>query len=157
MTILAIDPGLRRTGWACIRFVNRRIDSYFYGMIAPKPQMSLSQRLFFLFKAINELIETHKPKECVLEKTLIGMGKESSLRLSHARTIPLLAAGIHNMSLYEYAPTQVKKTVTGYGKASKEQMIAFIKKYLQLKDDLRHDQADAFALALTHAYVMKLL
>ena len=89
----------------------------------------------------------------VVESLFHGVNSQSLMKLSQARGIVLLLGEIHGMEIFEYAPMQIKKGLTGYGNAEKEQVLFMVGKLLGLPDLKSLDEADALAMALYHSHI----
>ncbi|MCG6553969.1 MAG: crossover junction endodeoxyribonuclease RuvC, partial [Candidatus Magnetominusculus sp. LBB02] len=75
---------------------------------------------------------------------------KAALSLGHARGVALLSASMAGLPVFEYTPLEVKKALTGYGRAEKAQVMAMIKAILNINAPMSPDSSDALALALTH-------
>ncbi|HWB20146.1 MAG TPA: crossover junction endodeoxyribonuclease RuvC [Phycisphaerales bacterium] len=154
--ILGIDPGLKLTGYACISPNARNpIDHTLVeaGVIRLNPRHSLSRRLHQLHTDLNEVITEHSPGLLVVEK-LFSHYKQvrTAIIMGHARGVILLAGQSHDIPLVEIAPTEVKKSTTGNGHATKRQMQLAVMAQCRLKaPPSPPDVADAIALALCAA------
>jgi crossover junction endodeoxyribonuclease RuvC len=149
MRVLGLDPGLRYTGWGLVEDIGSKRIAPAWGKIQPNPKLPLESRLAFLFEHLKDCFEIHKPDVVSLEKTLVGRGRYDSLKLAFARGVCLCVAGIFKVPVYEYPPTHIKKTITGYGAASKDQISFMVKEQLSIKDDISSDESDALAIAMS--------
>lgn len=123
------------------------------GRITLSPKSPLSIRLTNLYKKLLEIIHTYKPHEIVVERMFFAKNVRAALNLGHARGIALLVAASEGIDLYEYSALEVKKAVTGYGRAEKRQVQEMVRRILNLNSHtitLTEDSADALALALCH-------
>lgn len=150
--ILGVDPGTIATGYALLQ-IGRPHKVIDFGCIRPPKSEALPKRYHILFKSIEALIEKYKPKVLSVETQFVGKNVQSALKLGMARGVIVLAASLHQMEIFEYAPTRVKKAVVGNGRASKEQIGKMLQMLLQLKElPAPEDAADALALAVCHAH-----
>ena len=149
--ILGIDPGLRNTGWGVIDCVGARISFVACGTIRSDAAASLAERLRQLHQGVAEVIIAHQPDEAAIEETFVNKDAQATLKLGHARGVAMLAGALHNLSVAEYAPNQVKKTIVGAGHADKAQIHMMVRVLLPKADPKTDDAADALAIALTHA------
>ena len=94
----------------------------------------------------------HKPTCAAVENTFVNNDGAGTLKLGQARGVALLAPAEAGLSVSEYAPNTVKKTVVGAGHADKSQMMHMIKMQLPSVVVNGHDAADALGIALCHAY-----
>jgi crossover junction endodeoxyribonuclease RuvC len=149
--IIGFDPGLRRTGWGVIDVAGSRLSFVACGTVKTV-EGSLAARLLQLHDGIGEVLEAVSPDEAAVEQTFVNKGAVATLKLGHARAIALLVPARAGLSVAEYAPNQVKKTVVGVGHADKEQVHAMVKMLLPQSDADGPDAADALAVAITHAH-----
>ena len=157
--VLGIDPGLHVTGFALVD--SGRYGPYVVeaGVLRPKGDAAetLAGRLQFLHQGITELLEEFEPHSLALEQVHSRVKHpRTSILMAHARGVIILAATQRKVSVVGYAPSRVKKILTGSGKADKEQMQRAIQIELGL-DQLPepHDVADACAIALCHFQVAR--
>ena len=157
MVILGIDPGLTATGYGILEANGRALRVIAAGDIRPPRQQPLSERLGCIRAALSELISRHHPETVALEKLFTHHGHVTTAALmGHARGAACLAAHDHGLPLAEYPPTQVKKSVTGNGHASKEQVARMVGRWLHHADaSWSPDATDALALAIVHAHAQQ--
>ena len=151
MMILGIDPGSRRTGWGLLRREGQRTEYVHSGTFRLGSETSLSARLVKLNTGMEALIEKHRPDECAVEQIFMGKNARSALVLGHARWVILCAIARAGVALHEYSPTQVKQAIVGAGRASKSQIQLMVGALLTRQVAFQEDEADALAVALTHA------
>ncbi|MFN9543509.1 MAG: crossover junction endodeoxyribonuclease RuvC [Alphaproteobacteria bacterium] len=149
--ISGFDPGLRRTGWGVLDVAGSRLSFVACGTVTTV-EGSLAARLLQLHDGIGEVLEAVSPDEAAVEQTFVNKDAVATLKLGHARAIALLVPARAGLSVAEYAPNQVKKTVVGVGHADKEQVHAMVKMLLPQSDADGPDAADALAVAITHAH-----
>lgn len=147
---LGIDPGLRRTGYAIIERTAKGPVLREGGVIQSSPDWPLHQRLQEISKGLREVIAETRPEAAAVEQVFSHTRNvRSSLMLAHVRGIILLAVAEATIPLLQYSPAQVKRLLTGSGKAPKEQMQHAVKAELKLTAlPDPHDVADASAVAL---------
>ena len=150
--ILGIDPGLRRTGWGLIEADGNRLVHVACGSLATNERAPLSERLVVLHDGLIAIIEQYRPHEAAVEQTFVNANAQATLKLGQARGIAMLVPARLGLSVAEYAPNQVKKTVVGAGHADKTQIQAMLKILLPKADPKSADAADALAIAITHAH-----
>ena len=148
MKILGIDPGLRNTGWGVIHLESDKVKYVNDGVISTKRNLNDGERLLYIFQKLEDIILKFKPNIIGIEKTFVGEGNISSLKLGMARGVCLLVAAKTNISIRELAPKLVKKSVTGTGNADKQQVNSMIKILLG-KTPVNDDSSDALAIAIT--------
>lgn len=156
MRILGIDPGIGRTGWGIIETQGSKIKAISFGCIETKPNSEVGGRLFALHDEITNLIKEYKPQTLSIEELFFNKNVKTAFVVGQARGVILLAAAQHNLSVGIYTPPQVKMSLTGYGRAEKNQVGHMVKTILHLeKIPKPDDTADALAIALTHAFSKK--
>jgi len=152
MIILGVDPGSLITGYAFLQTEGNRMRLLDSGPIRLKKHGDIPARLLALHDALDELIRTYQPHVLSIEKVFHGINFNSTLLLGYMRGVALMLAARHELSVAEYAPTEVKKAITGYGKADKVQMQNMVRLLLNLREVPKpHDVADAIAIAICHA------
>ena len=111
-----------------------------------------AQRLKTIYDKLIQLATEYQPELFVLEDLFFSKNVSSAFAVGEARGVTKLVAASTNRQVYDYAPTQVKQAIVGYGKASKRQVQEMVKLLLRLKEVPRPDHAaDALALAICHA------
>lgn len=154
MVILGVDPGLNATGYGIIEALPRHLRLITAGDIRPPKPPSLSERLGVIHETLSQLISRYHADTVVLEKLFTHHRHVTTAALmAHARGVACLTAQEHRIPLAEYPPTQVKKSLTGTGSASKEQVARMVAYWLQGADPAwSADATDALALAIVHAH-----
>lgn len=150
--IIGIDPGLRRTGWGVIEADGNRLIYVACGSVEPSDDLPLSSRLLTIHEGLTAVLSTHNPMEAAVEQTFVNKDGVATLKLGQARGIAMLAPAMFGISVAEYAPNQVKKTVVGAGHADKQQIAMMLKILLPKAEPPSADAADALAIAITHAH-----
>lgn len=148
--ILGIDPGSIRTGFGIIKSEKNNLSHIAHGTLHVKGN-SISERLHFIYRELSAIIATHQPNEAAIEEVFMHANVQSALKLGQARGAALIAAAQFAIPISEYSPRAIKKTATGYGAASKEQMQFMIRAQLKLTAMPQADAADALAIAICHA------
>jgi crossover junction endodeoxyribonuclease RuvC len=150
--ILGLDPGLCNLGWGVVDWDEARLSYVACGTIKSTAADPMGQRLFALFSGLEEIVRQWLPAEAAVEETFVNGNARSALKLGQARGIALLVPARLGLSVAEYAPNSVKKTVTGTGHAEKDQIRAMIRYLLPKAAPQTADAADALAVAITHAH-----
>lgn len=147
---LGIDPGLNRTGYALLERSRSKPVLREGGIIRSSAQMSLSQRVFEIAKGLREVLADFRPQVMAVEQVFsFGRNPKTALQMAHVRGAILLVAAEHEIPVVHLSPTEVKRLLTGSGRASKQQIQHAVKNELRLKNVLEpHDVADASAIAL---------
>jgi crossover junction endodeoxyribonuclease RuvC len=156
--VIGIDPGLGITGYAVIEPSARGPYVVEAGVIRPRCRdKSLASRLDLLHQGITEVLEAFPPEGLALEQVHSHVKHpRTAILMAHARGVIMLAAAQRSVPVFGYAALRIKKTLTGSGKAPKEQMQHAIQTELGL-DCLPepHDVADACAVALCHFQIAR--
>ncbi|MBF0318329.1 MAG: crossover junction endodeoxyribonuclease RuvC [Nitrospirae bacterium] len=147
---MGIDPGSIVCGYGILKKEGKSIVYAASGEIAAPKGLPLPERLRRIYEGLRKAIETYRPDEAVVEKIFFASNIKAALSLGHARGVALLSASIEGIPVFEYSPLEVKKALTGYGRAEKSQVMAMIKAILNINVELSPDSSDALALALTH-------
>jgi crossover junction endodeoxyribonuclease RuvC len=157
--ILGIDPGLQTTGYAVVEKSTAKPQIVEAGVIRPGEEgaTDLAARIACLYDGVVEVIASLKPESVAIEQLYAHYDHpRTAILMGHARGVLLLAAAKHGLEVTSYSATQVKKTITGHGRASKEQMQFAIQRELGLPNKPEPpDVADALAVALCHCYAIK--
>ena len=149
--IIGLDPGLRRTGWGVVDSDGVRLIYVASGVIVPATDDDLAYRLRALYEGVSSIIASFKPSEAAVEETFVNENPRSTLKLGQARGTVLLAPAMAGLKVAEYTPNLIKKSVVGSGHAEKQQIQAMIKFLLPKATFESADEADALAIAITHA------
>ncbi|RLA96272.1 MAG: crossover junction endodeoxyribonuclease RuvC [Deltaproteobacteria bacterium] len=150
MRVLGIDPGSFSTGYGIIG-AQEGLPIYLGdGVISLKGD--LLQRLKGLYEGIKGLITQYQPEAIALESPFVAKNIKSALRLGQIQGVISLAAADSLLPLYEYSPMEVKIALTGYGRATKEQVREMVKRLLGLEEDPSLDASDALAVAICHLH-----
>jgi len=149
LIILGIDPGSLNVGYGIIQVEKRKIVAAGCDTIKINPKIQLTERLVQIHLGMDKIIAEYKPEIAVVETIFYGKNIKSAFTLGHARGVILLALAQHNITIEEYSPREVKKSVVGNGNASKEQVEYMVQKILNLSTKPKtEDAADALAIAL---------
>lgn len=156
MIILGIDPGLQKTGWGVIRSEGNSLRYVASGLIRTKPDEELAVRLACLHHGIKSVVEAHAPKEAAVEETFVNQNPASALKLGQARGVVLCVPALFDVPVAEYAANKIKKSIVGTGHAQKDQIGMMIRRILPACGSITEDEADALAVAVTHAHYRSL-
>lgn len=148
--VMGIDPGINKTGWSILSGNRSNVWYVASGVIATSASNSIAQRLGYMSYELDKLIILHKPTIVSIEDTFVNMNAQSSLILAQARGLIIGTVGRHDLDVVEYKPNAIKKTVTGYGHASKEQIITMLKFIFPSIMSKSPDQNDAISVAYTY-------
>jgi len=150
--IIGIDPGLRRTGWGVIDCDGPRLVFVACGSVVSDDGEGLGMRLRQIFDGLQAVLAQLSPEEAAVEQTFVNRDAAATLKLGHARGIAMLVPALLGLSIAEYAPNAVKKTVVGAGHGDKAQIRAMVQHLLPRASFDSTDAADALAIAITHAH-----
>ena len=151
--VLGIDPGTAITGYGIVRFDGETLEPVTYGVITTPAASPLPLRLQHLYRELRTVIHTYHPTEASVEELFFARNVRTALSVGHARGVILLALADAGLSTYGYTPLQVKKAITGYGRATKEQIQQMVRLLLSLENVPQPDDAaDALAVAICHAH-----
>jgi len=140
--LLGLDPGLRRTGWGIVDMAGQHLRYVASGVILPDE----------LLAGINRVLDEWTPDEAAVEETFVNQNPASTLKLGQARGVVMLAPALRGLSVSEYSPNLIKKTVVGAGHADKAQIQMMVRRLLPGSAVTQADAADALAVAICHAH-----
>jgi len=153
MLALGIDPGTAICGFGFVESNGSRLIPRAYGAITTSSKAKMEDRLLKIYDDLDALIKEYKPDIMGVEQLFFNRNATTAIPVGQARGIVLLSAAKNNLELVERTPLQVKQAVTGYGKATKEQVIYMVTKILNLKKAPHPDDvADALAIAICAAH-----
>ena len=155
MLALGIDPGTAICGYRFVESKGSRLIPRAYGSIFTTPNMKMEDRLLKIHTELDGLIKKYQPDVMGVEKLFFNRNVTTAIPVGQARGVVLLAAAQNNLRLVERTPMQIKQDVTGYGKATKQQVIYMVTKLLHLPEPPKPDDtADALAVAICTTYCM---
>ena len=149
--ILGLDPGTQIMGYGLIE--GDPPKALAWGTFVA-PRKSLGQRLFFLYRRLEELLDKYSPQEAAVEEPFVFVARNprSAIAVGQAQALAFLACAGRGIPIRSYLPTRVKAAVAGYGRGGKEQVQEMIRLQLGLAEAPGPDAADALAVALCHLY-----
>jgi crossover junction endodeoxyribonuclease RuvC len=155
---LGIDPGLNRTGYALLERSAQGPRLIEGGVIRSTAGKSLAERVHEIGDGVREVIAELRPEAVAIEQVFSHpTHPRTAVLMAHARGAILMAAIDAGLTVAHYTPRQIKRLLTGSGKASKEQVQHAIRTELGLPSVLEpNDVADAFAVALCHYHSLRL-
>jgi len=149
--ILGIDPGSRNTGFAILTKQDGKLVALRCDTLNMAHMDDHSDRLQYIFTEISNIVSSFEPTSCAVETPVYGVDPLAMLKLGRAQAAAMLAITNNDISVTEYYPKEVKKSITGNGNASKEQVAFMLKKMISLPDEkLSKDATDALAVAWCH-------
>lgn len=150
MLVLGVDPGSLVTGYGLVKKEGGTLTYVGGGKISFPHPWPFHQRIHRIFSSLVEIIETYHPEEMSIEDIFFAKNVKSALKIGHARGAALVAAVQGGVKVFEYTPLQIKQSVVGYGRATKEQVRAMVKVLLKLDTQFSLDTSDALAVAICH-------
>ena len=151
MLVMGIDPGLSRCGYGVVRQKGRATEAVAAGIIRTDKDDPIPRRLYELQGELADLMDTFHPDAVAVEQVLFQVNVRTAMGVGQASGVAMAAAVGAGAEVFEYSPTQIKKAVTGWGGADKEQTGQMVQTLLGLPRPLKPiDAADAVAVALCH-------
>ncbi len=152
MRILGIDPGTHSMGYGVIEDAGGAAKLMRAGALRAHRGLPLAERLLAIGNSLREVLAEARPAAVAIEKTFHGRNVQALIAMGEGRGVALYCAGQAGVPIHEYAPTEVKKALTGRGGARKEQVAEMVRALLgaaRIEGGL--DATDALAVALCHA------
>lgn len=151
MRVLGIDPSLQSTGFGIVESDGSRITPVAFGVIKPASKSPLHLKLNEIRTEIEKLVAAYAPDEAAIENPFYAQNIKTALLLGQVRGAILVAVASSGCDFFEYSALEIKKAVTGYGQADKEQVMIMVRSLLELEDDqIPLDASDALAAAICH-------
>ena len=152
--VLGIDPGVARVGFGLVtRYEDDSVEFLDCGILETTPRDHLASRLLVIYKDLTELLAEHEPSAMAMEQIFFGRNTSTAFAVGHASGVIQLAAAQRNLQVHTYGPSEVKRALTGSGKADKKQVQTMVTMQLRLSATPKPDDAaDALAIALCHLY-----
>lgn len=151
--ILGFDPGTNVMGYGIIGCNGKKHEIITLGIIHLSKLENQALKLQKIHERSLAIIDMYHPDEVALEEPFFGKNVQSMLKLGRAQGVAMAAALHRGLPIFEYTPKKVKKSITGNGNASKEQVAAMLQSLLNLTDLPKFlDATDAVAVALCHFY-----
>ena len=155
MLALGIDPGTAICGYGFVESAGSRLKAVEYGAITTSSRARPQDRLLTIHQELTSLINQYHPDVIGVEQLFFNRNVTTAIPVGQARGIILLTAAENNIELVERTPLQIKQSVVGYGKATKEQVIYMVQKILHLSSAPHPDDvADALAAAICTTHCM---
>ncbi|KKP60185.1 MAG: Crossover junction endodeoxyribonuclease RuvC [Candidatus Roizmanbacteria bacterium GW2011_GWA2_34_18] len=148
MTILSIDSGIERTGYAIFKD-KRYVTS---ALIKTSKSLTTEKRLIKIYEGLREIMLKYKPDVMVLEQLLFFKNQKTFIRVAQAQGIVMLLAAQNNIKVEFLTPLQIKQIITGYGQADKKSVQKMIRLTTEI-DINQDDEADAVACGLAYIHL----
>lgn len=157
MRILGIDPGMAIVGYALIDCDGESCTLLSSGSIQTKKGDREAARLLEIYNDMQVIIENLQPEAAAIEKLFFVHNQTTVMPVAHARGVILTTLEQHNIPIFEYTPMEVKKTLTGFGRADKKEVEMMVKISLGI-DNLPKldDTIDSIAIAICHTRKMEI-
>lgn len=157
MLVIGIDPGTAITGYGLVRIgPDGELSPSSYGVITTAASLPMPQRLLALHTQLGEIIRLHRPESSAVEKLFFAKNSRTAMAVGQARGVVLMTLAQAGLPIEEYAPSEVKQAVAGYGNADKNQIQQMVRILLGLDDIPRPDDAtDALAVAICHLHTAR--
>lgn len=147
---IGIDPGSRCTGYGIVEFEGGTLKHIFNGIVQISGQLDFPQRLKIIYQELTAVIDNFRPHCMAIEDVFLAKNAKSALKLGQARGAAILAGVNAGLPVFEYSPLEIKQSVVGYGRASKEQVVEMIQYLFGLRGPVNSNAADALAAAVCH-------
>lgn len=155
MRIIGIDPGTGILGFGVIDFDHGKSQIIDAGVIKTPVHEDDAVRLLTIHNELTEIINLTSPDVMSVEKLFFAQNVTTAMTVAQARGVVLLCAKQANLTIFEYTPLQIKQALTGYGRATKQQIQEMVRIILNLKAIPKPDDcADALAAAIMHSMTM---
>ncbi len=150
MKVIGVDPGLQVSGYAVIEQIRHEVKILDAGVIRVETKLTLGKRLRQIYQDILAILQENQPELMAVEELYAHYKHpRTAILMGHARGMFLLAAAEQGIEVLDFAATRVKKSITGQGRASKEQIQRAVTSQLRLARIPRPaDLADALAIAM---------
>lgn len=146
--VLGIDPGIERLGWAVLEEEGKQFKYLSSGVKKTLKTKAQYVRLLEIHNFLEELIIAEKPEAMALEKLFFSQNVKTAMVVGEVRGVILMLAAKHNLSVQEFAPSEIKLSLAGYGRADKKSVLNMIKLILEVPDKkYLDDESDAIAIA----------
>ncbi|MBI5400939.1 MAG: crossover junction endodeoxyribonuclease RuvC [Candidatus Yonathbacteria bacterium] len=150
MRIIAIDPGYERLGIAVLE-KGKKETLLFSECFKTKSSLPFVERLELVGREVARIIEEFSPEALAIENLFIETNQKTAMRVAEVRGAILYQARLLGLEVCEYTPLQIKVATTGYGKATKEQVMAMVRRLVSEAESIKQDdEMDAIAIGLTH-------
>ncbi|MCP1387187.1 crossover junction endodeoxyribonuclease RuvC [Corynebacterium sp. TA-R-1] len=154
LRVMGIDPGLTRCGLSMVQAGRgRQIIPVAVGVVRTPSSAELAERLLRISNAVGDWMDEYKPDVVAMERIFERGNVSTVMHTAHAVGVMVLAAAERGIPVHEYTPSEVKKAISGNGRADKKQMTNMITRILGLGEPPKPaDAADALAIAVCHCW-----
>lgn len=152
MTILGIDPGYDRLGWAVVQLAGGKTTLVASGCVQTSSKDTIYNRYRAIQQELEKVLATHHPQECGMENLFFANNAKTVMRVGEARGLVIACLLRHNVEVFDYTPLQIKSAITGNGRATKSEVHRMILRLTgREKLPKLDDEVDAIAAALCHS------
>ena len=152
MRILGIDPGLAIVGWSIVDISKNENVLNASGSVQTDKTRTDSQRLLEIEKDIQTILDTYKPDIASIEKLFYFKNQKTIIPVAEARGVILAVLEKNSIPIFEYTPIEVKQIITGYGRATKEEVARIVERSIKYsKLPKLDDTLDSIAIALCYS------
>lgn len=156
--VIGIDPGSQVTGWGVVRESSGVLQLVDCGAVRTTALKTVntaepadfSARLAHIYTQLAHIVGRIQPDEAAIEQVFTAKNAATALKLGQARGVAVAACAAHGLSVSDYPPTLVKKTLVGVGRAEKAQVAFMVARLLNTKAEWPLDTSDALAVAICH-------
>jgi crossover junction endodeoxyribonuclease RuvC len=150
MKIISIDPGYGRCGIAIVSGNASKQVCEYSDCIETNSKTDFTERLQIICQQIEKVIQKHQPDGLAIEKLFFNRATTTAMKVAQVKGAIILTALAADITIYEYAPKEIKIAVTGYGNSPKQQMILMTSQLVNVRDNAKHDdEYDAVAVGIT--------
>jgi len=155
--IIGIDPGLKSTGFGIIKYKDKNSNHVSHGVIKTDSNLDMGMRLVQIYRGIEKIIDKYNPEEAGIEDIFFAKNLKSAIPVAQAKGVIMFLLAEKGIKTYSYTPLEVKRAVTGNGRATKYQIQEIIRIILHLPNIPRPDHAaDALAVAICHVHLSEI-
>ena len=157
MLILGIDPGIAITGYGFLEQNNNRISILNSGAIKTDKNTELPDRLAELYNDMQIIVKEYSPEIAAIEKLFYFKNPKTIIPVAQARGVILTVLAQNKIPVFEYTPLEVKQIMTGYGRATKDEVKKMTEIFLNTSLPKLDDTDDAIAIAAAHCIAAGLI
>lgn len=148
--LIGIDPGYDRIGWAVCQTEHHQLVPLGYGCIRTNAKETQLQRYQQLARELSSILQQYHPTDAAVESVFFSTNQKTGIAVAQARGIILAQLFVHQVTIYEYTPLQIKLATTGYGSADKAAVEKMVRLQIGLpKTRIIDDAIDALAMVIT--------
>ncbi len=154
MRVLGVDPGLTRCGVGVVDGApGRRLTMVHVEVVRTPSDLDLAERLLLIERGIEAVLDATRPDAVAVERVFAQHNVRTVMGTAQAGALAIVAAARRGIPVALHTPSEVKASVTGHGRADKDQVTAMVVRLLALTETPRPaDAADALALAICHLW-----